>query len=61
VNMVDVGRAMCAAALVRRESRGSHYREDAPSADPAWSRPIMVTHVGGGAARAEPGEFGAAS
>jgi succinate dehydrogenase/fumarate reductase flavoprotein subunit len=61
VNMIDVGRAMCAAAIERRETRGSHYREDADFRDDAkWSCPIMVRHVGNGAAKAEPGRFGGA-
>jgi len=41
-NLIDVGRAMCAAALLRKETRGSHYREDAPQSDPEMARPIFV-------------------
>ena len=62
LNMIDVGRAMCAAALVRRETRGSHYREDADFRDDEnFARPIMVRHVGEGMAKAEPGNFGTGS
>jgi L-aspartate oxidase len=58
-HMIDVGRAMCAAALLRRETRGSHYREDAPARDDErWSRPITVRRERDGAPRAEPGYFG---
>ncbi len=59
LNMIDVGRTMCAAALLRRETRGSHYREDADFRDDAkFARPIMVRHVGEGMAHAEFGSFG---
>jgi fumarate reductase (CoM/CoB) subunit A len=59
LNMVDVGRTMCAAAVLRRETRGSHYREDADFRDDAkFARPIMVRHVGEGMAQAEFGSFG---
>lgn len=62
LNMIDVGRTMCAAALVRRETRGSHYREDADFRnDEKFARPIMVRHVGEGRAEAELGNFGTAS
>jgi aspartate oxidase len=29
------------AALVRRESRGSHRRTDHPAPDPSWRRPVL--------------------
>jgi succinate dehydrogenase/fumarate reductase flavoprotein subunit len=32
-NMLDVGQILTTAALLRRESRGSHYRDDYPSRD----------------------------
>ncbi|HET6562982.1 MAG TPA: L-aspartate oxidase [Marmoricola sp.] len=35
------------AALVRRESRGSHRRTDFPRADPAWRRPVTSRLSGG--------------
>jgi len=37
-NLVTVGRLVAQAALRRRESRGSHFRTDYPSIDPAWAR-----------------------
>jgi L-aspartate oxidase len=62
LSMIDVGRAMCAAALVRRETRGSHYREDADFRDDEkFARPIMVSHAGDGAAVATLGAFGSGS
>lgn len=42
-NLVDVGLMMVGAARLRRETRGSHYRDDAPAIDPAWDRSILVT------------------
>ena len=35
-NMVAVAKSVAIAAHARRESRGSHQREDFPSLDPAW-------------------------
>lgn len=42
-NLVDVGLMMVGAAQLRRETRGSHFRDDAPAIDPAWDRSILVT------------------
>ncbi len=56
-NLIDVGRAMCAAAGLRKETRGSHYREDAEQADPAMARPIIIHLDDKGAPQAEFGAF----
>ncbi len=42
ISLAKVGRMMCAAALLRRETRGSHYREDAPQKDPAMGMQIEI-------------------
>jgi L-aspartate oxidase len=42
-NMIDVGRMMATAALARRESRGSHYREDYPARDDAQAENIIIS------------------
>lgn len=42
-NLLIVGRLVAAAARQRRESRGAHYRSDAPHADPAWCRRLVTT------------------
>lgn len=47
-NLIDVGRMMVAAAALRKESRGSHYRADFPHRDPAWDRPILIRRGGQG-------------
>lgn len=61
LNLTDVGRMMCAAARLRKETRGSHFREDAPTPDPQWARPIMIALGRDGAPEAKAGNFGAAS
>lgn len=43
-NRVRAGRLMVAAALARRESRGSHYRVDAPRQDPALAHLLTLRH-----------------
>ena len=39
-NMVTVGTLIARSALMRKESRGVHYRTDYPSADPYWNKHI---------------------
>jgi len=46
-NAVLTGLSIARAARERRESRGSHYREDYLSEDPAWQRHIYVTMTDG--------------
>ena len=36
--LLEVGALVTGAALLRRESRGSHFRSDFPAGDPAWER-----------------------
>jgi fumarate reductase (CoM/CoB) subunit A len=45
MNLLDVGTVMIAAARLRKETRGSHYRDDFPEKDPEWSRPIFVRRL----------------
>jgi L-aspartate oxidase len=52
-NLLAVARLLTAAALERRESRGGHYREDYPEADPTWLRRLFLTAAPDGAARFE--------
>ncbi len=40
-NLIDVGRLIARAALLRQESRGSHYRSDYPGTDPACAAPLV--------------------
>ncbi|KYH41217.1 MAG: hypothetical protein AYL33_004740 [Candidatus Bathyarchaeota archaeon B63] len=48
-NMVELGMAITKAALTRRETRGSHYREDYPERDDGrWLRMIEISWDGGG-------------
>jgi L-aspartate oxidase len=47
-NLLTVSRALAEAALLREETRGSHWREDHPERDDArWDRHIDVTLVDG--------------
>ncbi|CAN5611546.1 L-aspartate oxidase [soil metagenome] len=41
-NLLAVGRALCATALARTESRGAHTRTDATASDPAQRRRLVV-------------------
>jgi L-aspartate oxidase len=48
-NLIDVGVLMATAGLARKESRGSHYREDFPVRDENYDRNIILdkTHPDG--------------
>nr|WP_241017191.1 FAD-dependent oxidoreductase [Paraburkholderia sp. Ac-20342] len=41
-NLLDVGEIMVAAASIRRETRGSHFRSDFPQTDSEWDCPVQV-------------------
>lgn len=41
-NMLTVASLVTQSALLRRESRGSHYREDYPERDERWNRSIVL-------------------
>ena len=47
-NLIETARMVAASALLRRESRGAHYRADFPASDPAWLRNILIRVEGGG-------------
>jgi L-aspartate oxidase len=44
-NLAQLGTALVLLAARRRESRGAHWRADAPTADPAWRRRQTVTRA----------------
>lgn len=51
-NMLEVGEIMARAALLRTESRGSHYREDFPGRDDShWEKSIVSRLVEGNLAQ----------
>jgi L-aspartate oxidase len=41
-NMVLLGRLMVEGALLRQESRGSHFREDFPETSPQWAKHVVL-------------------
>src|SRR5262249_49570151 len=41
-NLLDIGEAMAASSLQRKETRGAHYRTDFPELDPQWTANIVV-------------------
>ena len=48
INLCVVGEMVARSALERTESRGAHYRQDYPAADPAWLKNIVLTPRNGG-------------
>lgn len=43
LNLVTTGRLMTEAAIIRLESRGTHYRLDYPQTETAWHKHIVIT------------------
>jgi L-aspartate oxidase len=43
-NMVLLGRLMVEAALLRQESRGSHFRSDFPESSSEWERHVVLVN-----------------
>ncbi len=41
-NIVTVGQLIARSALIRRESRGVHYRTDYTASDPMWDKHICL-------------------
>ena len=40
-NMIDVSKLITKSALIRKESRGAHIRQDFPAEDPRWIAHII--------------------
>jgi len=43
LNMLTTAKLITAAAYIREESRGGHYRSDFPETDPHWQRRTYLT------------------
>ena len=41
-NMILVAKLVAKSALIRKESRGSHYREDYPETREEWKKSIVL-------------------
>ena len=42
INMVEIAILIVKSAILRRESRGAHYRSDFPESNDAWKRSIVL-------------------
>ena len=42
INMVEICILVVKSAILRRESRGAHYRSDFPESNDAWKRSIVL-------------------
>ena len=42
INMVEICILTVKSAILRRESRGAHFRSDFPESDDAWKRSIVI-------------------
>ncbi len=61
LNMTTSATLIAAAALARTESRGGHFRRDAPAPDPAQAHPTLITLDAALAARREAAARGEAA
>jgi len=41
-NLLLAAETIARSSLLREESRGTHYREDFPSTDPAYAKPSLI-------------------
>jgi fumarate reductase (CoM/CoB) subunit A len=45
-NMIETAKMVITAAILRQESRGSHYREDFPETREDWKKSIVLNRNG---------------
>ena len=43
INMIDVAKLVVKSAIIRRESRGAHFREDFPETKDEWKKSIVMS------------------